>query len=167
MTRPNELVREYRDAAGCLLAVVICRDYKPPGVNFVTAPDLSQQVAFIKWPSGHLIQAHYHQPVPRESYQPTQEVLFIRSGHLRCALYDAGQDFVAEVDLLSGDLILLVGGGHGFQVVSEVEVYEAKQGPYNPQDDKVLFRMDRPCQVCGTLTHLSRMDGDPVCVEHV
>lgn len=42
-------------------------------------------------------------------------------------------------DLYTGDIILLVSGGHGFQVLEEVEMIEVKQGPYAGENDKKKF----------------------------
>ena len=38
-----------------------------------------------------------------------------------------------------GEIILLVWGGHGFQVLEEVEKIEVKQGPYAGDQDKKRF----------------------------
>ncbi len=41
--------------------------------------------------------------------------------------------------LQTGDVILLVSGGHGFVVLEEVEMIEVKQGPYSGDADKKRF----------------------------
>ena len=38
-----------------------------------------------------------------------------------------------------GDIILLVSGGHGFQILKKTEIIEIKQGPYSPERDKIQF----------------------------
>ena len=40
----------------------------------------------------------------------------------------------------AGDVILLVAGGHGFEVLEEIEMVEVKQGPYVGDTDKTRFR---------------------------
>ena len=42
--------------------------------------------------------------------------------------------------LEAGDIILLAAGGHGFEVIEEVEMVEIKQGPYLGDRDKVRFQ---------------------------
>ncbi len=37
------------------------------------------------------------------------------------------------------DIILLLKGGHGFEVIKEVDIIEVKQGPYNILTDKILI----------------------------
>ena len=41
--------------------------------------------------------------------------------------------------LESGDVILLVNGGHGFEVIEEIEMIEVKQGPYIGERDRIKF----------------------------
>ncbi len=37
-------------------------------------------------------------------------------------------------------MILLITGGHGFEVLEEIEMIEVKQGPYSGEDDKTRFQ---------------------------
>lgn len=41
--------------------------------------------------------------------------------------------------LAGGDIILLATGGHGFEVLEELEMIEVKQGPYAGDRDKTRF----------------------------
>jgi hypothetical protein len=41
--------------------------------------------------------------------------------------------------LEGGDVILLASGGHGFEVLEEIEMIEVKQGPYAGDQDKTRF----------------------------
>jgi hypothetical protein len=54
---------------------------------------------------------------------------------------------VASRILESGDVILLVQGGHGFEVLEELEMFEVKQGPYTSDDDKTRFDATLPAQL--------------------
>jgi mannose-6-phosphate isomerase-like protein (cupin superfamily) len=76
--------------------------------------------------------------VPREVHY-TQEVLFIRRGVLRVDFYDDRQNYLESRTLHGGDTILLASGGHGFEVLEEVEMIEVKQGPYAGEHDKIRF----------------------------
>jgi hypothetical protein len=46
--------------------------------------------------------------------------------------------------LLTGDVILLAGGGHGFEMLEETEIIEVKQGPYDGDKDKTRFEPSAP-----------------------
>ena len=122
-----------------LLAVIVSRDFHEHGIHFFTPNDLSQQLAFMRHPAGKVIDPHVHNPVAR-SVQYTQEVLFIKKGRLRVDFYDNSQNYLGSRVLHAGDVILLATGGHGFEVLDEVEMIEVKQGPYAGDQDKTRFQ---------------------------
>jgi hypothetical protein len=129
---------EHIESNGKLLAVIIGAAYREPGIRFFTPNEFSQQLAFMRHPAGKLIAPHVHNPVPRQ-VQFTQEVLFIRKGKLRADFYDTDQRYLESRILGAGDVILLIQGGHGFEVLEEVEMIEVKQGPYVGDHDKTRF----------------------------
>ena len=90
-----------------------------------------------------MIQPHVHNPVAREVHY-TQEVLFIRKGRLRVDFYGSDREYLESVVLEAGDTILLIAGGHGFEVLEEVEMLEVKQGPYVGDHDKTRFVSTAP-----------------------
>ena len=121
-----------------LLALILRADFMQPGIHFLTPPDLSQQLAYMNHPAGKIIEPHVHNPVPREVHY-TQEVLFIRKGRLRVDFYDEDRQYLESRILCDGDVILLIAGGHGFEVLEEIEMIEVKQGPYVGEGDKTRF----------------------------
>ncbi len=121
-----------------LLAIIISHHFNESGIHFFTPDDLSQQLAYMNHPTGKIIQPHVHNPVPRQVTY-TQEVLFIKKGKLRVDFYTEHQDYLESRVLESGDVILLVTGGHGFEVLEEIEMIEVKQGPYVGEQDKTRF----------------------------
>jgi mannose-6-phosphate isomerase-like protein (cupin superfamily) len=121
-----------------VLAVIVSREFNKPGIHFFTPDDLSQQLAYMRHPAGKVIDPHVHNPVNR-SVQYTQEVLFIRRGRLRVDFYDNDQTYIESRILQAGDVILLATGGHGFEVLEEIEMIEVKQGPYAGDQDKTRF----------------------------
>lgn len=121
-----------------LYAVIIPGDFSEPGVHFFTPGDFSQQLAFMCHPEGKVIEPHVHNPVLRE-VQYTQEVLFLKKGKLRVDFYDKARNYLESRILKGGDVILLATGGHGFEVLEEIEMIEVKQGPYAGEADKTRF----------------------------
>ncbi|WP_439816266.1 hypothetical protein [Zavarzinia sp. CC-PAN008] len=126
------------DHGDMLLALILRAEVRQQGVTFFTPPELSQQLAYIAHPQGHQIQPHTHKPVTREVHN-TQEVLFLRRGRLRVDFYDTTQRYLCSRELAAGDVILLAAGGHGFEVLEAVEMFEVKQGPYDDSHDKERF----------------------------
>lgn len=125
-------------AEGKILAIIIRSDFSNPGIHFVTPNEFSQQLAYMHHPAGKIIQPHIHKPVQRQvSY--TQEVLFVKRGTIRVDFYDPQHEYLESRVLQGGDIILLASAGHGFEILSEVEMYEVKQGPYVEAEDKVKF----------------------------
>ncbi len=50
---------------GEMLALIVRNEYSKPGISFFTPNDLSQQLAYMHHPAGKVIDAHFHNPVPR------------------------------------------------------------------------------------------------------
>ena len=121
-----------------LLAIIVFHDFVKPGIHFFTPSELSQQLAHMHHPTGKVILPHMHNPVVRE-VEYTQEVLIIKRGELRVDFYNEQQQYLKSRVLTAGDVILLIKGGHGFEVLSEVEMFEVKQGPYVGEQDKTRF----------------------------
>jgi mannose-6-phosphate isomerase-like protein (cupin superfamily) len=126
-----------------LLAMIVSHRFNQPGIHFFTPNDLSQQLAYMHHPTGKVIPPHVHNPVPRQVVY-TQEVLFIKAGKLRVDFYNDAQEYLESRILEAGDTILLVTGGHGFEVLEEVEMIEVKQGPYVGDQDKTRFEAAVP-----------------------
>jgi mannose-6-phosphate isomerase-like protein (cupin superfamily) len=123
---------------GALYALIIRRDFRQAGARFFTPNDFSQQLGYLSHPTGHRIEPHIHREVTREVVR-TQEVLVIRSGRLRVDFYDAEREYLDSRILETGDVILLVQGGHGFEILEACDMIEIKQGPYLGDEDKVRF----------------------------
>lgn len=123
---------------GLLLAIIVYHNFSEDGIHFFTPGELSQQLAHLQHPKGKIIAPHVHNPVER-NVQFTQEVLFIRKGKLRVDFYDDQQRYIKSRILGEGDVILLATGGHGFEVLEEIQMIEVKQGPYAGDMDKTRF----------------------------
>jgi hypothetical protein len=123
---------------GDLLAVIVRDEFKKPGISFFTPNELTQQLAYMRHPAGKIIDPHIHNPVPR-SVAYTQETLIIKRGRLRVDFFDNAQNYLESREMKQGDVILLIKGGHGFEVLEEIEMIEVKQGPYAGNHDKTVF----------------------------
>ncbi|MCK9337524.1 MAG: hypothetical protein M0P43_06820 [Arcobacteraceae bacterium] len=121
-----------------VLAIIIKNSYQKEGVEFFTPNDYSQQLAYMSHKKGKRIDAHVHNKVTRDVHL-TQEVLVIRKGKLRVDFYTQDQKYLESAILESGDVILLASGGHGFEVLEDLDMIEIKQGPYLGDEDKTRF----------------------------
>lgn len=123
---------------GEVIAIIIPHDFSSGGTHFFTPPEYSQQLAFIRHDAGDRIQEHIHK-LNKRVVTSTQEVLFIKKGSVKVSLFDKKRRFVCDKILSTGDAILLVGAGHGFEFIEDTELIEIKQGPYSKEDDKIRF----------------------------
>lgn len=136
MQKGTEIIK---DKSNNTIAIIIYNNYQGEGVNFFTPGDFSQQLAFISHKTGKIIGAHVH-AVSKRDIHLTQETLFIKKGKLKVNFYDNDKNYFDLRILEKGDVILLADGGHGFEILEDVEMIEVKQGPYLNDNDKVGFR---------------------------
>lgn len=108
--------------------------------NFLTGPDSPLQLGTNFYAAGETIKAHFHLPRHVETTQ-VQEFLLIGAGRVRLTLYDEqDRSPFGECELGHGDMVLLMAGGHSFDVLEATKIIEVKQGPYDGQaQDKVVF----------------------------
>lgn len=130
-------------AGSQLYALIIRSDFHSEGIKFFTPDDYSQQLAYMNRPAGYVIEPHVHNPVRREVHR-TQEVLFVRSGKVRIDFYDDSKAYLESRILGTGDVILLISGGHGLVMLEACEMVEVKQGPYVGDADKTRFTYELP-----------------------
>jgi mannose-6-phosphate isomerase-like protein (cupin superfamily) len=120
------------------IALIIRAEFNKPGIHFFTPPNFSQQVAVMHHPRGKKLEAHVHNLVMRQVLY-TQEVLVIRAGRVLVNLYNSDRKKICSPILEAGDLILLCGGGHSFEMLEQTSMIEIKQGPYAGDNDKIRF----------------------------
>ncbi len=129
---------EIISAAGRPLTYIIRGGQLPDRTTFLTPPEFKQQVGYVAYPAGGEIARHAHRPLERHMVG-TSEVLFVLKGHAWIDVYDDDHVLVASRELRQGDVMLMVGGGHGFRIVEDTVFMEIKQGPYAGVDEKERF----------------------------
>jgi hypothetical protein len=122
-----------------ILAIILRDNYKSEGISFFTPNDFSQQLGYMNRPKGYKIDPHLHNRIKRK-IEYTNEVLLIKSGKVRVDFYDENKNYFESRMLNKGDVILLVQGGHGFEMLEQSEIIEIKQGPYVDDNDKTRFK---------------------------
>ncbi|MCA9406380.1 MAG: hypothetical protein KC684_07580 [Candidatus Omnitrophica bacterium] len=103
-----------------------------PGVHFYTDASSLMQVGKQSRKKGSKISPHRHISVELKSTETQPELLYIEKGSIKVIFYDDDWKPFEEVVLLSKDMILLIQGGHGFEILEDTQMIEIKQGPYNP-----------------------------------
>lgn len=121
-----------------ILAIILRSNYKTRGIKFFTPNEFSQQLGYMNRPKGYKIIPHLHKEIHR-NVKFTNEVLLIKTGKVRVDFYDEKKIYLKSKILKKGDVILLVTGGHGFEMLEKSEMIEVKQGPYLDDFDKTRF----------------------------
>lgn len=120
------------------LTYIIRADFPTAKTTFLTPPEFKQQVGFVVYPAGGAITRHAHRPLERRLVG-TSEVLVVRRGRCEIDIYNDNRERVATRELRTGDILLMVGGGHGFRMLEDTVFLEVKQGPYTGMDEKERF----------------------------
>ncbi len=120
------------------LAYIIRAGLVPSQTTFLTPPEFKQQVGFVVYPAGGEIARHVHIPLHRQLIG-TSEVLVLRNGRCLMDIYSDDRELVATRELQAGDIMLMVGGGHGFRMLEDTVFLEIKQGPYTGLEEKERF----------------------------
>jgi hypothetical protein len=134
----NPHVEIVTSGSGQVLAYMIKAGWRPQATEFVTPDTFSLQMGMIVYGANHEIVRHMHLPISRE-VQGTNEVVIIREGACDIDLYDDERVYVGSRRMEKGDIVLLLGGGHGFRMHEDTVLFEVKQGPYAGGRDKERF----------------------------
>jgi hypothetical protein len=136
---PEDFVEYIDSKREGTMAIIVRSEYSRPGIRFFTENDLAQQLGYIEHPKDHEIQPHIHNCIPRK-VNYTQEILFIRKGQLQVDFYTSSRAWYCSRSLSAGDVLMLIKGGHGFKCLTDVQLFEVKNGPYiDPETDKIKF----------------------------
>lgn len=120
------------------LCYIVRAELIPTKTTFLTPPEFKQQVGYVVYPSGGEIARHVHRSIERK-LMGTSEVLVVKKGHCLIDIYNDDHELLATRDLYPGDVMLMVGGGHGFRMLEDTVLLEIKQGPYTGIDEKERF----------------------------
>ena len=138
--RSSNLSPEFYGEPTTPAAIVVRSNEKVHGIEFFSPESYSQQLGLMTRPEGYTVPAHVHNLVERR-IQHTQEVLLIRRGTCKVTLFNENLKVTDQINLSSGDVILLAHGGHEIQMTSECEILEVKQGPYAGENDKTHLEL--------------------------
>lgn len=128
-------------ARGQVLALFLPAAGWQSGLNFMTRDADFVQVGTWEYAAGTRLGPHSHNEVSREATR-TQEVVFVREGRIRAHIFDSDDSHVEAIEMTTGDLLVLLGGGHGYEILRDgTRVLEVKNGPYpGPEADRRRFQ---------------------------
>ena len=121
-----------------LYAIIHRKDDWKDGLDFITPSEESMQVGTFLYNKGKQCNPHKHLFNPR-NVPYTQECFIVLDGSVLARVYDEEGKLLCEDILISGDMIVLFAGGHGFEILQDgTRVIECKSGPFTTvSNDKV------------------------------
>jgi hypothetical protein len=120
------------------LALIIRSEFNPQKTSFLTPLDYNLQLGFVVYPASGEVLRHVHRPLERHIVGTT-EVLLVKTGRCEMDIFNDDRELVCTRELRAGDVMLMVGGGHGFRMIEDTILIEIKQGPYTGIDEKERF----------------------------
>lgn len=122
-------MQEFRSGE-CVLARLIRADEQRDRLSFFSEDNEAIQAGTWTYEQGTVLAAHIHNEVKRVILR-TCEVLYVISGGLRADIYDESGARAAETEVYAGDILILLAGGHGYEILKNgTRVLEIKNGPY-------------------------------------
>lgn len=132
-------VEFFRDRDQLLAILVRASASSTEKYNFLTDSSAPLQLGMNFYRAGDTVPAHSHLSRDIQVNQ-IHEVIVIGHGKTRLVLYDRDKKKLAETVLAQGDVVLLTGGGHGFEILEDTKIVEVKQGPYDGKvKDKIVL----------------------------
>lgn len=115
------------------------KDWKE-GLNFITPDSTFLQAGSWHYPKGKKLASHIHKHYERTATL-THELVYVKQGSMKILLYDKNKNFKEDFILYTGDLAVLINGGHGYEILEDnTQIIEAKNGPFVDVDtDKEKF----------------------------
>ena len=120
------------------VGVLIKSDTRGNSTEFFTESQDVLQFGHIINKKGHKIPPHIHNPLSR-MIVGTPEVLIVKTGMMRVDFYNSNREIQFSKILNKDDVVILLKGGHGFEMLEDTVLIEVKQGPYLGLEDKERF----------------------------
>jgi hypothetical protein len=124
---------ELIEAKGQLVAIFLRGAHSAKRTSFLTPHREPFQLGIGVFKKGSEVEPHFHASLPATIHE-FQEFILVRTGHVISSLYDADGDPLKELEMQTGDALLLLRGAHGFRFLEDTELLEIKQGPYMGRD---------------------------------
>ena len=113
-----------------ILAKYISSKEFEEGLKFYSSDNDFIQLGTWKYDSGRKLLPHIHNNVER-IVEWTQEIIYVKSGSVKASIYGVDEELVSEIFLKEGDILILLRGGHGYEILEDnTQVKKIKNGPY-------------------------------------
>lgn len=134
-------IHEITDGDIILARHITADEWDKGGLNFFSNDSEFIQVGTWAYDNGKHLLAHEHNIIPRNT-DITQETLYIKQGKIKATIYNLNRQQVAEWIAETGDIMILLRGGHSYDILTDnAQVLEVKNGPYpGAEADRVRYK---------------------------
>jgi hypothetical protein len=123
---------------GIKYAEILWADTRVDKTTFFSPANSSFQFGLLAHKAGFKEPPHYHQPVER-AISDLQQMFVVQRGVVVVELYSDEGDKLRDIEMHSGDAIVLIHGVHAIRVLEDMQCISVKQGPYLGEvQDKVF-----------------------------
>lgn len=124
---------------GVTYAIILRKDVQTDSIKFFTDSTNPFQLGLMNRPAGYTIPSHIHRPTERV-VREVQEALFVTEGRVEAEFFTEKGEAIGKREFGTGDVVLLMRGGHGFKFLEPTRMVEVKQGPYGGKEaDKKMI----------------------------
>ena len=105
--------------------------------TFFSPPESSFQFGLLAHEAGFIEPPHYHKPVTR-TVNDLQQMFVVQRGIVVVELYSDEGHLLREIEMRTGDAIVLIHGVHAIRVNEDMQCISVKQGPFlGTENDKI------------------------------
>ncbi len=124
---------------GVTYALFVCGRPEVKDSQFFTQNADEFQVGVFERPAGYEVKAHQH-PGRHSAITRTTEFLYVEKGKSEVTVFDEEWNELHRHVVAAGDFLVFLRGGHHLVMLEPTRLVEVKQGPYEGDAMKKLFR---------------------------
>jgi hypothetical protein len=129
---------EVVEYGGTKYAEIIWAKESVEKTTFYSPAESSFQFGLLAHKAGFVEPPHFHKPVER-TISDLQQMFVVQRGVVVVELYSDEGTLLREIEMRTGDAIVLIHGVHAIRVLEDMQCISVKQGPYlGEQEDKVF-----------------------------
>ena len=113
-----------------LVRILKMQEYAVRKSQFFLNPKCSLQVGSLNFPAGGKVEPHIHKAKNVGVAFPVEELILMLAGKAVLEVYDDNKNMVETVKVSTGDMLLLMRGGHGYRFTENTQLLDIRCGPY-------------------------------------
>ena len=133
------MIKVYGKTGELLNIIYSVGDLKSFGREDITDKDQYLQCAIMNGERDKTYKAHKHITKSGAGEIHVQEAFILITGKAKVRIFDLDDSIMGDYQLITGDLTVLLNGGHSLELEADCILYEIKTGPYEGQEKDKIF----------------------------